>query len=268
MYYNKYRYHLLPIIYFIWLTTMVFTFIVDDTSLKSSYISFKLTILIITTSLILEGFINQSKYKLKYDTWQIKIDPSLFEIFNYINDGLTNDIYTWTSRQATKYYLYDNFFNNEITSYVKKGDNIIAWIYGETIGVYFIGEVIETPRIQKINNDQIMRYLDAEYLELNYAHIQIRIKYNLFNNPISHKICYQEGLSIYSDVLFEGLLNGALPERFNKFPREPPIRYSRKFAFHNYKIGKIDTYSWLPIKPIWTDIWEKVNDIIYSEEWY
>ena len=208
---------------------------------------------------------------MKKRTWQIKVESLLFNYNNYYEKNNDQTLFKWNQRQATKKYLYSDYFENQIKTQIQKGDKIVLWIHGDTIGIYALGEISEAPVSRPLSSSDSKYYLDKEYLDMNYHHLTINVTHNLFDNPISHEICHYYGITKYRSNFFGGLfspwLNPKLPSKYNVFPRPFPEMLNIKYDFKDYYLGKLDTYGWIPIKPIDETTWEKITDMIKSKKW-
>ncbi|MHA2344654.1 MAG: EVE domain-containing protein [Candidatus Hodarchaeales archaeon] len=198
--------------------------------------------------------------------WQFKIEPLLFKFKRYYKNNINSSYYTWNQRQATKEYLYDHFFENEIKMKVKKGDKAIIWIHANIIGIYAIGEVYEDPVKLPILNNKMKYYVDDDDLNIEYHNIKINILHDMFDNPVPHNVCYNKGLARYRDNFLGGILGGVLnpklPIKYNSYPRPFPQMLNIKYDFKDYQLGKLDIYGWIPIKPIDENLWKKILDLI------
>ena len=268
-YYEENYEQLLPTLYGVFAILIPLTFIENFKYLKSRYGPFLVVLLFIIFILIIDSRIKKTKYKkLKNHWWQIKINPALFNIFDYIADHPNLVTFTWTQQQGPKDYGYRNFIRDDVKHHVKTGDKIVVWVHGETIGVYALGEVIEEPWIDKIDLGQMEYYQPDKFLDKDSIHVKIKILYNLFHRPISNDYCFERDLAAYADYLFSGLRKLRLPDKFNRYPREPPVSRTWSTDWAPHKLGRLDTYSWVPIKPIREDIWVNLLKIIESGEWY
>ena len=268
-YYEENYEQILPGLYGLFAILIPLLFIENYKYLKSQYGPFLVILLLFIFILIIDSRIKKTRYKkLQNHWWQIKIDPFYFRIFDYISDRPSMEIFTWTQQQGPKDYGYRSYIRDDVKHQVKIGDKIVVWIHGETIGVYALGEVIKEPWIGKINVEQMKHYRPDKYLDKNSIQLKIKILYNLFHRPISNDYCYERDLAAYADYLFSGLRKLRLPDRFNRYPREPPDSRTWSTDWVPYKLGRLDTYSWVPIKPIREDIWDNLLKVIESGEWY
>jgi hypothetical protein len=202
--------------------------------------------------------------KSKLFWWQIKVDPAAFNIFDFWKDHVDRNIFTWSQLQMRYYNPNITFFDTQIKKYVKKGDKIVIWVYGKPVGIYALGEVIDEPFIGYLVSPESEYYLEGK--NMNIKCMQIKIKYlkKMFNNPISDNVASLKKMITEELVLFRKMKTTLA---LKNIPFKP-VRYFTDEILEYYHIGKVDAYSWIPIKPISDDIWDNILKLIESSNYH
>jgi len=150
--------------------------------------------------------------------------------------------------------------------YIKKGDKIVLRVHGKPVGIYVLGEVIKNPYKRKIDLNEHKYYIHSEGLDHDFVHVKIKYLYKLFTRPISNEYTRKLKISSYRDKWVGTFLNPPLPDK-DQLP--PPVKLTgSEEQLIDHKVGKIDTYGWIPMKPIWEDVWLKIIKIVDSGEWF
>lgn len=186
----------------------------------------------------------------------MKIEPSEFMIHKWFVENPENTMFTWSPWQLTHRtnMLLNSVQRDIIVPYVKKGDKVILWVHDKTIGIYAIGSVYEEPSYSNMDSKLIQYYTNFKELPPEILQVNIKLSVILHNDPISSVYCYKQGIA-----------NKPGPIKYpRRLPYEPPFQWSGFFS----NPGKLDAYGWIPIKPIWRDIWEKSLEIIQSGTWH
>ena len=264
--YRKYRDDL--VIYLM----MINTFFLLSFSLNiNKYLNKPITYLlflyfIISIGLIIEIVMFRSKRLKNHHWWQLKIDASSFRIYDWWREHPDSNVFTWNQRQTIWYEPDFKYFDHEILSYIKEGDKIVLWIHGKPVGIYDLGEVVEKPRRNTISVEERKYYVDSKYLDLEVVQVRIKYIYTLFDNPVSHGYCRKNGLSKYRHRLLG--LSFMNPEFREEDPLPLPPNLGFPHSLIDYRFGKLDTYGWIPLKPIWEEGWIKILKTIKSKEWH
>jgi hypothetical protein len=194
-------------------------------------------------------------FKIKnYEWWQIKIDPTVFDISKWMKDNQKQTI-LWSQR---KFFLYTHWwFDNAIRKYVKRGHKVVIWVHGNPVGIYAVGEIVEPPFPANAKSEE-KYYSDIKTDEENNIYLKIKLINDLFDNPIGYDITQHKGFSKYADSLLDLFINRKVPE---KLPRLIPGDFERQTSSADFH-GKLDVWGWIPIKSIDKDVGENISKYI------
>ena len=192
----------------------------------------------------------------QYKWWQLKISPDVFDITSWVKENGTQSFYIWSQRQFSTSPL--SIFDNMVKKYVKKGHKVLLWVHNDPIGLYAVGEVIENPYTSKIVNDT--KYYSVIKNEVEVAQLKIEFKKTFFMNPIDNHNLWSQGLSRYTESLLDLYFNRDLPKKI-PYSIGPTLEQQISVASLH---GKIDSWSWIPLKSIDLETGNKIESLYLS----
>lgn len=194
--------------------------------------------------------------KMKWSTWQLKVDEGSFQVGDYLSSLGPNN-YLWNGYQST-IQVNEPFWNNEALLYIKPGDRIILWVHGELTGIYALGEVSSHPYSSNPPNSILPFYKKPLNPTEKTTNIPVKIICNLVSHPITHIETRKLRISEYQHPLFGSAYNTDLPKKLS-------IKdLNSDSNFYRYTEYILDEYGAEPFLPVKKNVWEKI--LVYINE--
>ena len=194
--------------------------------------------------------LNTSFYNISYDAWRFNEDNKQTQYWVFQGNPKVYDF-----EKALEQSEIDEWTVSAHKDKIKKGDKVIFWLTGKQSGCYALGEVLNTPYIQKEKSQDYWKQADTSIYKVG-----VKLSHNLVRDPILKELIYAQHKLGKLNVGLQGTNFTATKEQYDTI--KSMIKRQDKIQYWLYAPGP-NAVKWSEFfdRGIMAIAWDEIGDL-------